>query len=79
MEVILLEDIANLGELGEKVNVKAGYGRNFLIPQKTDGISAPRHFSVFNRRTDCRVDARSSDNQRVHQRIFRPGIRVEVC
>ncbi len=34
MEVILLEDIANLGELGEKVNVKSGYGRNFLIPQK---------------------------------------------
>lgn len=34
MEVILLEDIANLGELGEKVDVKAGYGRNFLIPQK---------------------------------------------
>jgi large subunit ribosomal protein L9 len=34
MEIILLEDIANLGELGEKVNVKAGYGRNFLIPQK---------------------------------------------
>ncbi len=34
MEVILLEDIANLGELGEKVTVKAGYGRNFLIPQK---------------------------------------------
>tara|TARA_R110001592_G_scaffold347781_2_gene641517 strand:+ start:185 stop:634 length:450 start_codon:yes stop_codon:yes gene_type:complete len=33
MEVILLEDIANLGELGEKVTVKAGYGRNFLIPQ----------------------------------------------
>ncbi len=32
MEVILLENIANLGELGEKVNVKAGYGRNFLIP-----------------------------------------------
>ena len=34
MEIILLEDIANLGELGEKVNVKSGYGRNFLIPQK---------------------------------------------
>lgn len=33
MEVILLEDIANLGELGEKVSVKSGYGRNFLIPQ----------------------------------------------
>lgn len=33
MEVILLEDIANLGELGDKVSVKSGYGRNFLIPQ----------------------------------------------
>jgi large subunit ribosomal protein L9 len=33
MEVILLEGVANLGELGDKVTVKAGYGRNFLIPQ----------------------------------------------
>lgn len=33
MNVILLEKVHNLGDLGEKVNVKAGYGRNFLIPQ----------------------------------------------
>ncbi len=33
MEVILLEKIANLGNLGDKVTIKAGYGRNFLIPQ----------------------------------------------
>lgn len=33
MEVILLENISNLGSLGDKVDVKAGYGRNFLIPQ----------------------------------------------
>lgn len=33
MEVILLEKVANLGALGTKVNVKPGYGRNFLIPQ----------------------------------------------
>lgn len=32
MNVILLEKIANLGELGDQVAVKAGYGRNFLIP-----------------------------------------------
>ena len=32
MEVILLENNRNLGELGDKVNVRAGYGRNFLIP-----------------------------------------------
>ncbi|PCJ16442.1 MAG: 50S ribosomal protein L9 [Gammaproteobacteria bacterium] len=32
MEVILLEKTVNLGNLGDKVQVKAGYGRNFLIP-----------------------------------------------
>jgi len=32
MEVILLEKVAKLGDLGDKVNVKAGFGRNFLIP-----------------------------------------------
>lgn len=34
MEVILLERVANLGNLGDRVTVKAGYGRNFLVPSK---------------------------------------------
>lgn len=33
MEVILLEKIHNLGDLGEQVKVKSGYARNFLLPQ----------------------------------------------
>ncbi|MBI3776385.1 MAG: 50S ribosomal protein L9 [Gammaproteobacteria bacterium] len=33
MQVILLEKVENLGSLGEKVNVRNGYGRNFLIPE----------------------------------------------
>jgi len=33
MEVILLEKVTNLGNLGDKVTIKAGYGRNFLVPQ----------------------------------------------
>ena len=33
MDVILLEKVANVGGLGEKVSVKSGFGRNFLIPQ----------------------------------------------
>jgi large subunit ribosomal protein L9 len=32
MQVILLENVGKLGELGDQVNVKSGYGRNFLIP-----------------------------------------------
>lgn len=32
MDIILLEKVSNLGDLGEKVTVRPGYGRNFLIP-----------------------------------------------
>ena len=32
MEVILLEKVENLGNLGDRVKVRPGYGRNFLIP-----------------------------------------------
>ncbi|MEL6177811.1 MAG: 50S ribosomal protein L9 [Myxococcota bacterium] len=34
MEVILLEDVPKLGDMGELVDVKPGYARNYLIPQK---------------------------------------------
>ncbi len=34
MEVILLEKIVKLGDLGDKVSVKSGYGRNYLVPQR---------------------------------------------
>jgi large subunit ribosomal protein L9 len=33
MEVILLEKVKNLGDLGDVVKVKSGYGRNYLLPQ----------------------------------------------
>ena len=38
MEVILTEKVNNLGSIGDKVDVKGGYGRNFLIPK---GIAIP--------------------------------------
>ncbi|MGH8189918.1 MAG: 50S ribosomal protein L9 [Rhodanobacteraceae bacterium] len=38
MEVILLEKVKNLGALGDKVRVKPGFGRNYLVPQ---GKAAP--------------------------------------
>ena len=33
MELILLQKVQKLGDLGDKVNVKPGYGRNYLVPQ----------------------------------------------
>ena len=38
MDVILLSDVTRLGQAGQKVNVKEGYGRNFLLPQ---GLAVP--------------------------------------
>jgi large subunit ribosomal protein L9 len=34
MEIILLEDVANLGKIGDKVRVADGYARNYLLPRK---------------------------------------------
>ncbi|MEM6300905.1 MAG: 50S ribosomal protein L9 [Pseudomonadota bacterium] len=50
MEVILLENIGNLGGLGDKVNVKAGYGRNFLIPQGKAVPASEENVAAFEAR-----------------------------
>ena len=50
MEVILLEKIANLGNLGDKVNVKAGYGRNFLLPQGKATVASAENVAAFEAR-----------------------------
>ena len=50
MEVILLEKIANLGNLGDKVNVKAGYGhRNYLLPQGKATAATAENVAVRSR------------------------------
>jgi large subunit ribosomal protein L9 len=50
MEVILLEKVANLGNLGDKVNVKAGYGRNFLLPYGKATAATPANVAAFEER-----------------------------
>ena len=50
MEVILLEKLANLGGLGEKVSVKSGFGRNFLIPKGKAVFASPENIRLFEER-----------------------------
>ncbi len=50
MEVILLEKVANLGGLGEKVSVKSGFGRNYLIPQGKAVFASPENVRLFEER-----------------------------
>ena len=50
MQVILLEKIRNLGDLGDTVKVKSGYGRNFLIPQGKAVFASKENATVFEKR-----------------------------
>lgn len=50
MDVILLQRIKNLGKLGDKVSVKAGYGRNFLIPQGKAVMATKGNVEMFEAR-----------------------------
>ncbi len=50
MDVILLEKIANLGNLGDKVNVKGGYARNFLLPQGKATAATAANVEAFEAR-----------------------------
>jgi large subunit ribosomal protein L9 len=47
MEVILLEKLPNLGALGDVVKVKAGFARNFLIPQGKARRATPENLAQF--------------------------------
>ena len=50
MEIILLEKIANLGNMGDKVNVKAGFGRNYLIPHGKAAAATPENIAEYEAR-----------------------------
>lgn len=50
MEVILLEKMRNLGALGERVKVKSGYARNFLIPQGKAVYATKDNLAEFEQR-----------------------------
>jgi len=50
MEVILLQKVANLGNIGDKVKVKSGFGRNFLLPQGKATLATPENVAKFEAR-----------------------------
>ena len=47
MEVILLENIENLGSLGDKVSVKSGFARNYLVPQGKAKMATVANIAEF--------------------------------
>jgi large subunit ribosomal protein L9 len=50
MEIILLQKVANLGNIGDRVKVKSGFGRNFLLPQGKATLATPTNVAKFEER-----------------------------
>jgi len=50
MELILLEKVQNLGDLGDRVKVKSGFGRNFLVPQGKAAPATQKNIAIFEAR-----------------------------
>ena len=50
MEVILLQKVANLGNIGDRVKVRSGYGRNFLLPQGKATLATTDNVARFEAR-----------------------------
>lgn len=50
MEVILLQKVANLGNIGDRVRVKSGYGRNYLLPKGKATLATATNVASFEAR-----------------------------
>ena len=50
MNVILLDNVENLGKIGDLVKVKPGYGRNFLLPQGKAALATPENMQAIEKR-----------------------------
>jgi len=76
MELILLEKVRNLGNLGDKVKVKPGYGRNYLLPQgKAVRVNA-ENLAAFEAR---RAEYEAKANKLLTDAESRKAKLVDVC
>lgn len=80
MELILLENVKNLGALGKKVKVKAGYARNYLLPKKKAVLANVANLKYFEERKD---ELHEKELQRIKQLEARAamlnGMQVQIA
>ncbi|WP_294904337.1 50S ribosomal protein L9 [Tatumella sp. UBA2305] len=62
MQVILLDKVTNLGNLGDQVNVKSGYARNFLVPQGKAVPATKTNIEFFEARR-AELEAKQAETQ----------------
>jgi large subunit ribosomal protein L9 len=64
MELILLQKVANLGNIGDRVKVKSGYGRNFLLPKGKATLATAENVARFDAR---RAELERAANEELHR------------
>ncbi len=79
MEVILLQKVDNLGDLGDKVKVRAGYGRNYLVPTGKAKPATPENIKEFEaRRAELEQAAREALQAAENRKAQLEGLEVTI-
>lgn len=83
MEIFLLETIDNVGRIGERVHVKPGYARNYLIPKGKAALATPENIVRFEAmraeleaKADAEVTAASGQAEKLEGHVIRIEARV---
>ena len=75
MDLILLEKVQNLGDLGDLVKVKAGFGRNYLVPQGKGAPATKENLALFETR---RAELEAAAKGKLSQAQARQAVLAEV-
>jgi len=79
MEVILLNKVENLGELGDKVTVRSGYARNYLIPQGRAKFATAANIAEFEaRRAELEAEAAAAIAAATERQASLDGLAITI-
>src|SRR3989441_12569443 len=79
MQLVLTEDVANLGKQGDLVEVKAGYGRNYLVPNGLATVPSEHNLRLLERykqRVQASREARIADLKVLAEQIQRVTVTI---
>jgi large subunit ribosomal protein L9 len=81
MQLVLVEDVPNLGRQGDVVEVKAGYGRNYLLPRGLATVPTKHNLRLLERykqRVQQAREARIADLKVLAEQIARTTVTIEA-
>src|SRR5437762_13789316 len=80
-QLVLIEDVTHLGKQGDLVEVKAGYARNYLLPNSLATVPTPHNLKLLDKykiRVQQAREARGADLKMLAEQIKRVNVTVEA-